>query len=86
MDFRSKKSRPDPANIDADDPLDDSDSDEDSDSDDEAALMAELKKIKEEKAMEMREKVSLCFNSMVSIILVLSLIHFAVRFTVRQLK
>ena len=48
------------ANIDADDPLDESDSD-DSDSDDDddtAALMAELQKIKQEKAMEEQEKVS----------------------------
>ena len=54
-----------PANIDADDPLDDSDddnddrdSDSDSDDDDAALLMAELAKIKQEKAMEEQEKVS----------------------------
>jgi len=48
------------ANLDADDPIDDSDdgnSDSDSDSDDDtAALMAELQKIKREKAAEEREK------------------------------
>ena len=47
-------------NLDADDPLDESDaddSDSDSDDDDEtAALMAELQKIKREKAVEEREK------------------------------
>lgn len=78
--FRSsKKSRQDPsgsaapANIDADDPLDDSDddnsdanSDSDSDDDDAALLMAELQKIKQEKAMEEQEKVRsviLIFNN-----------------------
>ena len=48
-----------PANLDADDPIDESDenSDSDSDSDDDtAALMAELQKIKREKASEEREK------------------------------
>lgn len=47
-------------NLDADDPLDDSDvdnSDSDSDDDETAALMAELQKIKREKAAEEREKV-----------------------------
>ena len=52
-----KKSRMDNSNVDADDPLDDSD-DSDSDSDDDTALlMAELHKIKQEKAAEEREKV-----------------------------
>ncbi len=61
--FRSKKARLDSsaqAAIDADDPIDDSDNtdDSDSDSDDDAALlMMELNKIKQEKAMEEREKV-----------------------------
>ena len=45
------------ANLDQDDPLDESeDSDSDSD-DDTAALMAELQKIKEEKAKEEAEQV-----------------------------
>ena len=55
----SKKARLEapPQNIDADDPLDDSD-DSDSDSDDDTALlMAELHKIKQEKAMEKAEEV-----------------------------
>jgi len=46
-------------NLDADDPLDDSDvadSDSDSDDDETAALMAELQKIKREKAVEEKEK------------------------------
>ena len=46
-------------NLDADEPLEDSDEDDDSDSDDDdtAALMAELQKIKREKAQEEQEKV-----------------------------
>lgn len=49
------------ANLDADDPLGDSDADSDSDDDDDddddtAALMAELQKIKKEKAFEEQEK------------------------------
>ena len=47
-------------NLDADDPLDESDagdSDSDSDDDETAALMAELQKIKREKAAEEKEKV-----------------------------
>ena len=50
-------------NLDADDPLDESDaddSDSDSDDDETAALMAELQKIKREKAVEEKEKVSFC--------------------------
>merc|ERR1712111_287403 len=47
-------------NLDADDPLDesdvDADSDSDSDDDETAALMAELQKIKREKAVDEREK------------------------------
>lgn len=45
-------------NLDADEPLDDSDDSDDSDSDDDdtAALMAELQKIKREKAQEEEEK------------------------------
>jgi len=45
-------------NLDADEPLEDSDEDDDSDSDDDdtAALMAELQKIKREKAQEEQEK------------------------------
>lgn len=46
-----------PVNLDADDPLEDSDEDSDSDDDDDtAALMAELQKIKREKAVEEQEK------------------------------
>ena len=46
-------------NLDADEPLDDSDDSDESDSDDDdtAALMAELQKIKREKAAEEQEKV-----------------------------
>ncbi|KAG9351424.1 hypothetical protein JZ751_022674 [Albula glossodonta] len=47
------------ANLDADDPLtedDDDDSDEDSDDDDTAALLAELEKIKKERAEEQERK------------------------------
>ncbi len=46
-------------NLDADDPVDDSDSDSGDSDDDTAMLMAELQKIKSEKAMEEAEKVSL---------------------------
>lgn len=53
----SKKARLE-TNIDADDPLDSDSDDSDSDDDDDTALlMAELQKIKEEKAMEEQEKV-----------------------------
>lgn len=49
-----------PANLDADDPIEDSDDSEDDseddDDDDTAALMAELQKIKKEKAVEEQEK------------------------------
>jgi len=50
-----------PANLDADDPIEDSEddsdgSDDDDDDDDTAALMAELQKIKKEKAVEEAEK------------------------------
>ena len=44
-------------NLDADDPVDDSDSDSGDSDDDTAMLMAELQKIKSEKAMEEAEKV-----------------------------
>ncbi len=44
-------------NLDADDPVDDSDSDSGDSDDDTAMLMAELQKIKAEKAMEEAEKV-----------------------------
>lgn len=44
------------ANADADDPLDDLDSDEDDDDDDEAELMAELERIKKERAAERAKK------------------------------
>ena len=60
---RSSDASGQPANLDADDPLDDSEddsanaSDSDSDDDDAALLMAELQKIKQEKAMEDQEKV-----------------------------
>jgi hypothetical protein len=46
-------------NLDADDPVDDSDSDSGDSDDDTAMLMAELQKIKSEKAMEEAEKVGL---------------------------
>ena len=60
-------------NLDADEPLEDSDEDDDSDSDDDdtAALMAELQKIKREKAQEEQEKV--CSISK------LSMIHFSTK-------
>ena len=57
----SKRLKVEPQNLDADDPLDESeadDSDSDSDDDETAALMAELQKIKREKAAEEQEKVS----------------------------
>jgi len=56
----SKKSRSEPTNLDADDPVDDSDADDASDSsddeDDTAALMAELQRIKKERAAEGAKK------------------------------
>lgn len=45
------------ANLDADDPVDDSDSDSGDSDDDTAILMAELNKIKAEKQQEAEEKV-----------------------------
>lgn len=45
------------ASLDADDPLDDEDSDADDSDDDEAALLAELAKIKKERAAEQTKKV-----------------------------
>ena len=58
------------ANVDADDPIDESgneNSDDDSDDDDDtAALMAELQKIKQEKAMEEMERVSINTWSLVT--------------------
>lgn len=46
------------ASLDADDPLDDQDSDSDSDDEDDSeALMAELQRIKQERAMEQAKKV-----------------------------
>ena len=45
------------ANLDADDPVDDSDSDDGDSDDDTAILMAELNKIKAEKQQEEEEKV-----------------------------
>ncbi len=57
----SKKTRPEPiaqANLDADDVNDDDDSDDDAGSDDdEAELMAELQRIKRERAQEIAKKV-----------------------------
>lgn len=44
------------ASLDADDPLDDEDSDSDSDEDDTAALLAELQRIKKERAAEQAKK------------------------------
>jgi protein CWC15 len=56
----TKKSRVDPANLDADDPLDDSDVEEgdesSDDEDDTAALMAELQRIKKERAADQARK------------------------------
>ena len=46
------------ASLDADDPLDDEESDSDSDEDDTAALLAELQRIKKERAAEQAKKVS----------------------------
>ena len=45
------------ASLDADDPLDEDDSDSDSDEDDTEALMAELQRIKKERAAEQTKKV-----------------------------
>jgi len=55
---RARLEAPSTQNLDADEPLDDSDDSDDSDSDDDdtAALMAELQKIKREKAEEEQEK------------------------------
>lgn len=47
------------ASLDADDPLDDEESDSDSDEDDTAALLAELQRIKKERAAEQAKKVSI---------------------------
>lgn len=47
------------ASLDADDPLDDEDSDSDSDEDDTAALLAELQRIKKERAAEQAKKVNI---------------------------
>lgn len=46
------------ASLDADDPLDDEESDSDSDEDDTAAIMAELQRIKKERAAEQAKKVN----------------------------
>lgn len=46
------------ASLDADDPFDDDESDSDSDEDDTAALLAELQRIKKERAAEQAKKVS----------------------------
>ena len=51
------------ANLDADDPVDDSDSDSGDSDDDTAILMAELNKIKAEKQQEAEEKVKKLFHS-----------------------
>jgi len=56
-----KKSRLDPATLDADDPVDDSDADDDTsddseDEDNNAALMAELQRIKKERAAEQAKR------------------------------
>lgn len=45
------------ASLDADDPLDEDDSDSDSDDDDAEALMAELQRIKKERAADQAKKV-----------------------------
>lgn len=47
------------ASLDADDPLDDDESDSDSDEDDTAALLAELQRIKKERAAEQTKKVNM---------------------------
>lgn len=47
------------ASLDADDPLDEDESDSDSDEDDTAALLAELQRIKKERAAEQAKKVSI---------------------------
>lgn len=47
------------ASLDADDPLDDDESDSDSDEDDTAALLAELQRIKKERAAEQAKKVNI---------------------------
>lgn len=60
--FHRKKLRSEPAaNLDADDPLEDDsdDSNDEEDEDDTAELMAELQRIKAERAAEMARKVSL---------------------------
>lgn len=47
------------ASLDADDPLDEDESDSDSDEDDTAALLAELQRIKKERAAEQAKKVNI---------------------------
>ncbi|KAF3422965.1 hypothetical protein E2986_09994 [Frieseomelitta varia] len=47
------------ASLDADDPLDDDDSESESDEDDTAALLAELQRIKKERAAEQAKKLAL---------------------------
>lgn len=47
------------ASLDADDPLDEEESDSDSDEDDTAALLAELQRIKKERAAEQTKKVNI---------------------------
>lgn len=51
------------ASLDADDPLDDEVSDPDSDEDDAAALLAELQRIKKERAAEQTKKVNVTISS-----------------------
>lgn len=62
MPFRSKRLKLDQApaaSLDADDPLDDDDSDDPDSEDDTAALLAELSRIRKERATEQLKKVSL---------------------------
>lgn len=57
------------ASLDADDPLDDDDSESESDEDDTAALLAELQRIKKERAAEQAKKVKCLYILFINSIL-----------------
>lgn len=59
---RTKADQVPAASLDADDPLEGDSSDSDDSDDDTAALLAELNKIKKERAVEQAKKVDLFFN------------------------
>lgn len=79
------------ASLDADDPLDDDDSESESDEDDTAALLAELQRIKKERAAEQAKKVKFLYSCLYlickfNIIFLLKLLRYFIFFIFQEME